>query len=385
MKKRINRREFLKITASASAALSLSALLPDSAVRAAGIGAKNGTMIADRRTNDGMPQRTLGTGRAALTVSAMGFGCMGMNHHRGQHPDKRTMIRLLQKAADEGVTLFDTAESYGPWVNEELVGEALHSRRHDVCITTKFGHTFVDGRHNIGVEDCSPENIRRVCEASLRRLNIEAIPLFYQHRQDKNVPVEVVAGTVAELIEEGKVLHFGLSEANADTIRRAHAVCPVTAVESEFHLMWRTPAQTVFPTLQELGIGFVAYSPLTRGFLGGNLNDQMTFDADNDNRATHGQFTREALRANTPILNELYRFGRTRGMTAAQVALAWMTTKYPFLVAIPGTTKRAHMLENNAALDFQLTAEEIAELEQAVSAYPVAGERANLRDTSIQK
>ena len=379
----MDRRDFIKKSMMTGAAFGLSSILPSGIAKAAGI--DSSFMSATKRVSDGMPQRTLGSGDAAISVSAMGFGCMGLNHHRGPHPDKKQCIRLLQQAADEGVTLFDTAESYGPWVNEELVGEALHSRRHDVCITTKFGNTFINGKHNIGVEDCRPENIRKVCEASLRRLNMEAIPLFYQHRQDKNVPVEEVAGTVSDLIKEGKVLHFGLSEVNADTIRRAHKVCPVTAVESEFHLMWQTPAEAVFPTLEELGIGFVAYSPITRGFLGGKLNPQIKFDEDNDNRAWHGQFTPDALRDNTPILNELFEFGRTRGMTSAQVALAWMLTKYPFLVPIPGTTKRAHLLENNSALDFTLSADDMAQLETAVARHKVYGERANLRDTSIQR
>ncbi len=329
-------------------------------------------------------QRTLGSGTQAMTVSAVGFGCMGLNYHRGPHPDRKQLIRLLHEAVDRGVTLFDTAESYGPWTNEELVGEALHPYRHRVNITTKFGHTFVNGKHNIGVEDARPEHIREVCEASLKRLNIEAIAMFYQHRQDKNVPVEDVAGTVADLIKEGKVLRFGLSECSAETVRRAHKVCPVTAVQSEYHIMWREPETRLFPTLKELGIGFVAYSPVLRGFLGGGINECTQFVSENDNRATHPQFTPEALRANMPIVEELQKFGRTRGMTAAQVALAWMLAKGPWLVPIPGTTKSAHLIEDLQTAAYSYSQQEWSALEKAVASHAITGGRANARDTSIQ-
>lgn len=380
----ISRRSFLKLGGMTVAAVGLSSVLPEPVAKAAGL--DTGKNLFRTATGDTPLQtRTLGSGNRALTVSAIGLGCMGMSHHRSEHPDKKTLIRLLHEAVDRGVTLFDTAESYGPWINEELVGEALHEYRYRVTVTTKFGHTFINGKHNIGVEDCTPANIRRVCEASLKRLRLEALPMFYQHRQDKNVPVEEVASTVADLIKEGKVLRFGLSEVNADTIRRAHAVCPVTAVQSEYHLMWREPEKTVFPVLEELGIGFVPYSPLTRGFLGGDINEFTRFDPDNDNRATHTQFTPEALRNNTPILNELHRFGRVHGMTSSQVALAWMLWKKPWVVPIPGTTKSAHLAEDIQTLDFTCTDEEWLALEAAVASHPVTGSRANSRDTSIQK
>ena len=379
----MSRRNFLKLSLTTSAAVGLSMAVPDAIA---------GTIIPDTQKTDKreinpsvLSTRTLGTGKAAMEVSAVGFGCMGMSHHRSAHPDKKALIRLLHQAVDMGVTLFDTAESYGPWTNEELVGEALHEYRYKVNVTTKFGHTFVNGKHNIGVEDCSPANIRRVCEASLKRLRMEAIPMFYQHRQDKNVPVEEVAGTVADLIKEGKVLRFGLSEANAETIRRAHTICPLTAVQSEYHFMWRTPETTIFPTLEELGIGFVAYSPLARGFFGGDLNEFTQFDPDNDNRSTHTQFTPEALRGNTPILNELHRFGRTRGITSSQVALAWMLAKKPWIVPIPGTTKQAHLYEDLQSISLEYPIEEWTELENAVASHPIIGNRANSRDTSIQK
>lgn len=381
--KTMSRRNFLKMGIAAGATAGMSMIMPPAMAEAITKTTDNGSSANGSRNTT--TRRILGSGTAAMEVSAMGLGCMGMSHHRGASPDKKSLIRLLHQAVDMGVTLFDTAESYGPWINEELVGEALHEYRYKVNITTKFGHTFINGKHNIGVEDCSPANIRRVCEASLKRLKLEAIPLFYQHRQDKNVPVEEVANTVADLIKEGKVLRFGLSEANADTIRRAHAVCPVTAVQSEYHLMWREPEKNVFPVLEELGIGFVAYSPLTRGFLSGDLNEFTRFDPESDNRATHSQFTPEALRANTPIVNELYYFGKTRGITSAQVALAWMLAKKDWIVTIPGTTKPAHLAEDLAATSLSYTPEEWNELEAAVASHPVTGNRANSRDTSIQK
>lgn len=381
--KAMSRRKFLKIGMTAGAAAGMSMIMPSAMAET--ITKSVGAASSASEVSGALPKRVLGRGAAAMEVSAIGFGCMGLNHHRSASPNKKSLIRLLHQAVDMGVTLFDTAESYGPWINEELVGEALHEYRYKVNITTKFGHTFINGKHNIGVEDCSPANIRRVCEASLRRLNMETIPLFYQHRLDKNVPVEEVASTVADLIKEGKVLRFGLSEVNAETIRRAHAVCPVTAVQSEYHMMWREPEKSVFPVLEELGIGFVAYSPLTRGFLSGDLNEFTRFDPENDNRATHSQFTPEALRANTPIVNELYYFGRTRGITSAQAALAWMLAKKDWIVPIPGTTKPAHLAEDLAAINLSYTPEEWRNLENAVASHPITGSRANSLDTSIQK
>ena len=285
------------------------------------------------------------------------------------------MITLLHQAVERGVTLFDTAQVYGPLINEELAGEALHSFRNKVSVTTKFGHRIVNGKYFDGELDSTPRNIRRVAEESLKRLRIETIGLFYQHRLDPAVPIEDVAGTVNDLIREGKVKRFGLCEVNPQTIRRAHAVQPVTAVQSEYHLMWRTPEREVFPVLQELGIGFVPYSPLNRGFLGGGITEYTRFDSSNDNRNTLPRFTPEAIRANLAIVEILNAFGRTRGLTSAQVALAWMMAKAPWIAPIPGTTKLAHLDENLRAADLTLTPAEVQELETAVSRIQIVGDR----------
>ena len=246
----------------------------------------SGNTLSGKNTekNGGLPHRTLGKGNAALEVSALGFGCMGLNYHRSRHPDKKMAIRLVHEAIDRGVTLFDTAESYGPYINEELVGEALKGYAGKVSVSSKFGHKYVNGKRVMSEEDSSPANIRKVCEESLRRLGVETLAIFYQHRADPNTPIEVVAETVKELIREGKVRHFGLCEVNADTIRRAHAIQPVTAIQSEYHLMHRAVEKSILPLCGELGIGFVPYSPLNRGFLGGSLNEYTVFDAANDNR-----------------------------------------------------------------------------------------------------
>lgn len=331
--------------------------------------------------------RTLGSGKAAMKVSALGFGCMGLNHHRSRHPDRKTCIRLVHEAIGRGVSLFDTAESYGYHKNELLVGEALKGYSGRVFVSSKFGHKFVNGVQVKTEEDSSPANIRRVCENSLRNLGVETLGIFYQHRADPNTPVEVVAETVGELIKEGKVLHFGLCEVNADTIRRAHAVCPVTAIQSEYHLMHRTVEENgVLDLCEELGIGFVPYSPLNRGFLGGLINEYTRFDADNDNRHTLPRFQPDAIRANLRIVEVLNAFGRTRGITPAQIALAWLINKKPFIVPIPGTTKLSHLEENLRAADIAFSADEMKELEVAVSAIPVVGSRYDaLQESKIQK
>lgn len=320
-------------------------------------------------------RRTLGSGDFRMEVSALGFGVMGMNYNRGAHPDRKAMIALLHQVAERGVTLFDTAQVYGPLVNEELAGEALYPYRNRVSVTTKFGHRIVDGKYFDGELDSTPENIRRVAEESLRRLRIEAIDLFYQHRLDPAVPIEDVAGAVGDLIREGKVKRFGLCEVGAQTIRRAHAVQPVTAVQSEYHLMWREPEREVLPVLEELGIGFVPYSPLNRGFLGGAINEYTRFDSGNDNRATLPRFTPQAIRANLALVEVLNAFGRTRGATSAQVALAWLMAKGPGIVAIPGTTKLAHLDENLRAAELTLTPDEVRELESAVAKIEIVGDR----------
>lgn len=331
-------------------------------------------------------QRTLGSGKAAFTVSMMGFGCMGLNHNRSQHPSREKEIALVHEAVERGVTLFDTAESYGYHVNERLVGEALKGYTDRVFVSSKFGHKFVNGVQVKTEEDSTPRNIRNVCENSLRNLGVETLGIFYQHRIDPNTPIEVVAETCGELIKEGKILHWGMCEVNADTIRRAHRVCPVTVIQSEYHLMHRTVEESVLPTCEELGIGFVPYSPLNRGFLGGAINEYTKFDATNDNRQTLPRFQPEAIRSNYRIVEVLNAFGRTRGLTAAQVALAWLMNKRSYIVPIPGTTKLSHLEENLRACDIVLTAAEMQELEAAVSAIPIVGSRYDkLQESKIQK
>lgn len=384
--KGIGRRGFLKRIGLAGAAVCLTPTLNKIAA------AEN---IVSGKTVDGcMPlvgtatvgkSRTLGSGNAAMTVSAMGFGCMGLNHHRGYHPDKKAAIRLVHEAIDRGVTLFDTAESYGYHKNEILTGEALKGYAGKVFVTTKFGHKFVNGVQVKTEEDSSPANIRRVCENSLRNLGVETIGMFYQHRSDPNTPIEVVAETVGELIKEGKVLHFGLCEVNADTIRRAHEVCPVTAIQSEYHLMHRTVEDKILPLCEELGIGFVPYSPINRGFLGGLINEYTRFDSGNDNRVSLPRFQPEAIRANMRIVEALNAFGRTRGITPAQVALAWLMNKATFIVPIPGTTKLSHLEENLRASEIRFSDDDMRELETAIEAIPVMGDRYDaLQQSKVQ-
>lgn len=365
-----NRRRFLKATAAVSVSLALNPSIGQAKEAV-------NTLSANEAKTDGLPHRTLGSGKAAFEVSALGFGVMGMTYNRSQHPDKKQCIRLLREAMDKGVTLFDTAIIYGPLNNEELAGEALGEFRGKVNVTTKFGHEVINGKAT-GRLNSRPETIRRYCEESLKRLRTEAIPLFYQHRFDPDTPVEEVAGTIRDLMTEGKVLHWGMCEVNGDTIRRAHAICPLTAIQSEYHLMHREVERNgVLDTCRELGIGFVPYSPMNRGFLGGDLNEYTQFDPDNDNRTTLPRFTSEAMRANYRIVNVLQRFGRERGMTSAQLALGWLLQKEPWIVPIPGTTKRSHLEENLHALDFSLTPEEWKELENRVAAIPVVGDRYN--------
>ncbi|MDO4549773.1 MAG: aldo/keto reductase [Planctomycetia bacterium] len=322
-----------------------------------------------------LPVRTLGTGNAALSISALGFGVMGMNHHRGVLvPDRKSLVRLLHEAVDHGVTLFDTAEIYGPFTNEELAGEALSEFRGKIAVTTKFGFDFANGVPT-GKRNSRPERIRQVAEESLRRLKVDAIELFYQHRFDPEVPVEDVAGTVKELIQEGKVKRFGLCEVSASTIRRAHAIQPVTAIQSEYHLMWREPEKEILPVCEELGIGFVPYSPVNRGLLTGTLNEYTNFRSGNDNRADLPRFQPEAIRQNLRFVEAVTEFGRTRGMTSAQVSLAWLLAKKPWIVPIPGTTKISHLEENLRTLDFTLSATEVEELETRLAEITIIGDR----------
>jgi len=324
-------------------------------------------------------KRTLGSGKFRMEVSSLGFGVMGMNYNRGPHPDKKAAIRLLHQAVDYGVNLFDTAEIYGPFINEELAGEALSPYKDKVFVTTKFGHDIVNGK-GTGRVNSRPDHIKKVAEESLRRLRIDSIPLFYQHRYDPDVPIEEVAGAVKDLIREGKVQRFGLCEVNPEIIRRAHTIQPITAVQSEYHLMWRIQEESVLPLLEELGIGFVPYSPVNRGFLGGALNEYTKLGPDNDNRASLPRFTPEAMRANYRIVEALNTFGRTRGVTSAQIALAWLLSRKPWIVPIPGTTKLSHLEENLRSVNISFTNEEWRELEQAVFAIPVMGDRYNAEE-----
>lgn len=315
-------------------------------------------------------KRTLGSRKNPLEVSAIQLGCMGMDVGRGIHPDHKSMVKLIRDAVERGCAFFDTAEVYGPYVNEELVGKALAPLRNQVAISTKFG--FDIGGAN--VFNSRPEQIRKVADQSLKRLKTDRIDLFFQHRVDPNVPIEDVAGTVNDLIKEGKVLHFGLSEAGAKTIRRAHAVCPVTAVQSEYSFMFRLPEEVIFSTLQELEIGFVAYSPLCRGLLGGNLTEYSDLNT-NDIRGSWPRFQPEALRSNIRIFEALNEFGKTRGMTSSQICLSWMLSKHPFIVPLPGTTKLSHLEEDLRAADFTLTAAEINEIESKIEKIGVVGNR----------
>lgn len=317
-----------------------------------------------------MDTRTLGNG--GLQVSALGFGCMGLSFGYGQVTDRTEGIALIQRAVDAGVTFFDTAEAYGPGTNEALVGEALRPHRDRVVIATKFGFRFEDGKQ-AGL-DSRPAHIREVAEASLSRLGTDRIDLFYQHRVDPDVPIEDVAGTVSDLIREGKVLHFGLSEAGVQTIRRAHAVQPVAALQSEYSLWWREPERETLATLQELGIGFVPFSPLGKGFLTGAIDDTTTF-AQTDFRNVVPRFSEENRKANLVFVDWLKAFAVRKGATPAQVALAWLLSQRPWIVPIPGTTKLPRLRENLGAADVYLSAEDLGEIERAVSRLDVHGAR----------
>jgi aryl-alcohol dehydrogenase-like predicted oxidoreductase len=317
--------------------------------------------------------RTLGTGESGMTVSAIGLGCMGMNYHRGLIPDRKFMVHLLQKAVEAGVTLFDTAEVYGPYTNEQLVGEALAPLRNSIQISTKFGFNIKNGK--IAGLDSRPAQIRKVVEASLKSLKTDRIDLLYQHREDPAIPMEDVAGTVKDLIAEGKVKHFGLSEASPEAIRKAHAVQRVTALQSEYSLLDRAAKKEVFSTIKELGIGFVPYSPLGRGYLTGLLNQDTKFYPENDNRQVLPRYTPEGMKANWPLITALHEFGHRRGMTESQVALAWLLADEPWIVPIPGTTKLAHLNENLAAADYQFTPEELREFNETIDKIKIVGER----------
>ena len=316
-----------------------------------------------------MQKRKLGS----LEVSALGLGCMGMSSGYGPPADKQEMISLIRTAVERGITFFDTAEVYGPFVNEELVGEALAPLRDQVVIATKFGFKIGPRGEQVGV-DSRPEHVREVAEASLKRLKTDRIDLFYQHRVDTDVPIEDVAGAVKELIEAGKVKHFGLSEAGVQTIRRAHAVQPVTALQSEYSLWWRRPEEDSFSALEELGIGFVPFSPLGRGFLTGKIDENTTF-ASSDFRNTVPRFTQEARKANQTLIELLRSIADRKGATPAQIALAWLLAQRPWIVPIPGTTKLHRLEENIGAASIELTADDLREIDNALSWIAVQGAR----------
>ena len=316
--------------------------------------------------------KTRKLGNSGLEVSALGLGCMGMSFAYGTIPDKKEMIALIRKAVENGVNFFDTAQIYGPFTNEELVGEALAPFRKEVVIATKFGFHFENGK-SVGLNS-RPEHIRQTVEYSLKRLNIETIDLLYQHRVDPNVPIEEVAGTVKDLIQEGKVKHFGLSEAGVQTIRRAHAIQPVTALQSEYSLFWREPEEEIMPTLEELGIGFVPFSPLGKGFLTGKISVDTVFK-ENDFRNTVPRFDLENRIANQPLVDLVTDIAAQKQATPAQIALAWILAQKPWIVPIPGTTKLERLNENIGSVSVELTPEDLRQIEEAVSKIAIQGDR----------
>lgn len=318
-----------------------------------------------------MQKRQLGT--SGLEVSALGLGCMGLSHGYGPATDTEQAVKLIRAAVDRGVTFFDTAEVYGPYLNEEVVGEALKPLRDKVVIATKFGFTFGDDNKQ-QILNSRPEHIRLAVEGSLRRLKTDVIDLLYQHRVDPEVPIEDVAGTVQALIQEGKVKHFGLSEAGANTIRRAHAVQPVTALQSEYSMWWREPEQEILPVLEELGIGFVPFSPLGKGFLTGSIKTGSTFGAD-DFRSKVPRFAADAMAANEQLVTLLADLAAEKAVTSAQIALAWLLAQKPWIVPIPGTTKLHRLEENLGAVEVNLKAEEMQKITQALETVKVVGER----------
>lgn len=316
-----------------------------------------------------MEKRILGSG--GLTVSALGFGCMGLNYAYAQTLDKNNAVSLLRSAFDQGITFFDTAEMYGPFTNEELLGEAFKSFRKDVVIATKFGIKLEDGKQ---VQDSSPAQIRKAVEGSLKRLQTDYIDLYYQHRVDTDTPIEEVAGAIQDLIGEGKIKHWGLSEAGDQTIRKAHGVQPITAVQSEYSLWWRKPEEALIPTLEELGIGFVPFSPLGKGFLTGKISKDAKFEK-NDFRSIVPRFSTENLAANQVLIDLLYKIAVQNGVTPAQVALAWLLSQKPWIVPIPGTTKLSRLEENTSAANVVLNELDLSHINAALNQINVAGNR----------
>lgn len=367
-----NRRDFLKTGAIAGAAL-----LATSALGVAATGCNDAAKQENNNNPKNPKRRTLGSGNHSIEVSALGLGCMGMSYHRSFIPDKQAMITLIRRAHELGLNFYDTAEAYGPYTNEELVGEALKPIRKDVIIATKFG--FKEGKPSLGL-DSRPERIRWVVENSLKNFKTDYIDLLYQHRIDPNVPIEDVAGTVQDLISEGKVKHFGMSERDfnsskdgLEAIRKAHAIQPVTAIQSEYSVMTRQPETGVLNLCEQLGIGFVPYSPLSRGLISGYINERTKFIPNNDNRATLPRYQPNVVIANWTIIDLLKEFGDHRGLTIAQVALVWLLAQKPFIVPIPGTTKLAHFQENMSSADYRFSADELKKLTTDLSAVEIIG------------
>lgn len=364
-----DRRDFLKITSALGAALIATPALSLNSKT------ENQVTITKHNISSITKFRTLGTGNHQLKVSALGLGCMGMSWHRTFIPERKFMIDLLRKSVDMGVNFIDTAEAYGPFRNEELVGEALAPVRKNIILCTKFGFNIQDGK--LAGFNSKPAHIREVVEQSLKRLKTDYIDLLYQHRVDPAVPIEDVAGTVKDLIKEGKVLNFGLSEADAANIRKAHKVQQITALQTEYSIMTREPEAGILAVCEELGIGFVSYSPLSRALLTGFINERTRFDPNNDNRPTLPRYQPDAIKANWPLIHVLEDFGNKRGLTVAQVALAWLLAQKPWIVPIPGTTKLAHLQENLWAADFEFIGDELSELTENINKIKIVGSRYN--------
>ncbi len=360
-----NRRSFLKAGSLIGASLFASPLL-------------NTASGKEKNQDSSMPekptQRILGTGKHSLKVNyGLGLGCMGMSWHRTFIPDRKPMIALIQKAYDMNVNFFDTAEAYGPWRNEELVGEAIQPFRKKIILCSKFGFNIQNGK--LSGFNSKPANIKEVVEQSLKRLKTDYVDLLYQHRIDPAVPIEDVAGTVKDLIKEGKVLNFGLSEADPANIRKAHAAQPLTALQTEYSLISRDPEGEILNTCEELGIGFVPYSPIARALLTGYINPLTKYDADNDNRDSLPRYTPEVVKANWPLIEAIADFGNQRGLTASQVSLAWLLAQKPWIVPIPGTTKQAHLQENLWSANYEFTGDELKAFTEKIAGIKITGAR----------
>ncbi len=360
-----NRRNFLKL-----GALTGGSLIASSAFSMSSNHQNNNSPALDKITKT----RFLGSGKNRIEVSALGLGCMGMSFNRSFIPDKKPMIALIRKAYEMGVTLFDTAEAYGPFTNEELVGEAIAPFRKKITLCSKFGFDIQNNKMTGGLNS-HPTHVRAVIEQSLKRLKTDTIDLVYQHRVDPKIPIEDVAGTIKDLIREGKVKHFGLSEAGVQNIRKAHAVQTVTALQSEFSLMTRELLEDVIPACEELGISFVPYSPLSRAYLTGYINERTKYLASNDNRPTLPRYKSENIIANWSIIDVLTEFGNQRGYTAAQVSLAWLMAQKSWIIPIPGTTKSAHLQENLGAADIEFTPDELTKLTSDLTKIKIVGDR----------